>query len=426
MPGFGSGLAHALTQGIAGYQSGQQDRTRELIMLAAQQRAAKQADESMGLKRLETLGQLGALGYDIGGTGGGDPIAQAGTPVQDSASRRATQDQTPTSPEGGDATPAPPTASGDGTMLGSVGGVAIKVPPGGVQSKAVRDAAAKARERLNRLQTLNDQITDPKQQKTPNQLQAIANDDGLYNQYVAQATGVATRNIDPNSPEGISAALDRHKQERLFDVAHPTRDVSGDHVNWETKTTADGTMVQVNPRTGETRPIGLKGHVAGSGGPQTQAARYAASAIPELTSAARIIDQFDDPTIMSQLAKKAGLFGNYLNTPEGRQLNQPIEQFVTLSELAKGNKRPTDQMMQRFVHIYAPAPGDDIATRRQKKAARDNLIASVTAVSGQTAATPAAPSGSLQGASEDQQLWDAAVAKHGRDRVLREYGPRPQ
>jgi hypothetical protein len=137
--------------------------------------------------------------------------------------------------------------------------------------------------------------------------------------------------------------------------------------------------------------------VTGAGG---QGVRAANAAIPELKAAGAIIDRFDDPSLMSQLSKKAGLFGNYMNTPEGRQFNQAITQFVTLSELAKGNKRPTDAMMHRFHEIYAPAPGDDDATRAQKRQARATLIESVSQMGGAAAShqsttpsTPTAPQG---------------------------------
>jgi hypothetical protein len=41
-----------------------------------------------------------------------------------------------------------------------------------------------------------------------------------------------------------------------------------DPVNWETKETRDGSLVQVNPETGETRPVGLKAPARpGRGGP---------------------------------------------------------------------------------------------------------------------------------------------------------------
>lgn len=156
--------------------------------------------------------------------------------------------------------------------------------------------------------------------------------------------------------------------------------------SWQTVTTQDGRMYQVNPKDGSTRPIGLMGKASGSGDSLgTVATRSAAATIPELQGAAKIIDRFSSPSLMSQLQKKAGVFGNYANTPEGRQLNQAIDQFVTLSELAKGNKRPTEAMMKRFYAIYAPAPGDDDAVMEQKRAARQTLIESVTKVAGHMA-----------------------------------------
>jgi hypothetical protein len=360
MAGFGSGLAHALTQGVVGYSEGVDENQKKLIVLAAQRRAQQQQDQAN--KRADLASIVSA--------------AQSGIDVQpDTLSRRSVQGVNPTSPEGGDANQPPAQPSDDGTVLGSIGGMTLRVPPGGVQGKAARDAAQKSAqqrtERMARLSQLNDQLPPPKR-KTPVQLQAIAADDNLYNQHVAQATGMAS---DP---------LAIHKAERDYDVAHPTREQP--ETSWQTIVAKDGSYIQVDPKTGKTRPIGQDARPTGSNNSLGSIqARQAAAVIPELSAASSIIDKFDDPTLLSQMSKKAGLLGNYLNTPEGRQLNQAITQFVTLSELAKGNKRPTEALMKRFHEIYAPAPGDDDATRQQKQAARRTLIASVKAVAGSTA-----------------------------------------
>lgn len=339
----------------------------------------------MKLRELGALSTAAQAGLDVTPTA---PSAPSGPPssvppvaVADTASVRAVKGQNPTTPDGGESSPATP--SQDGTVLGTVGGMSVKVPQGGVLGKAARDDAAKNAQRtadlLKRAQPLNAKLPEGHPFKlSDDQLAGVAADPALYNEWAKGALGIAK---DP---------VATHKQMRDYDVAHPTRNVQSQGPNWQVVTTKDGSMVQVNPKTGETRPIGLEARPQG-GAAGGIAARQQAAVIPELTAAAETIDRFSDPTIMSQLSKKAGLFGNYLNTPEGRQLNQAITQFVTLSEMAKGNKRPTEALMQRFHDIYAPAPGDDATTMAQKRRARQTLIQSVTEVAGRTGQTSAAP-----------------------------------
>jgi hypothetical protein len=125
MPGFGSGLAHALTQGYVGAQEGMKDR--DLIVLAAQQRAQQrqQQEREMKLKELGALSTAAQAGLDVTPTA---PSAPSGPPssvppvaVADTASVRAVKGQNPTTPDGGESSPATP--SQDGTVLGAVGGM---------------------------------------------------------------------------------------------------------------------------------------------------------------------------------------------------------------------------------------------------------------------------------------------------------------
>jgi hypothetical protein len=241
-PGFGSGLAHALTQGLTGYAQGEDEQRKQLIILAAQRRAEERQKQQDEMARIGALTNAAQAGLQIDSP---SPV-----PVQDTASMRAVKSQNPVSPEGGAANQQPAEPSQDGTVVGQVGKHTLRIPQGGLQGKAARDQAQKdtqkIAERYNQLSQLNETV-EPKYRRNPAQLRVIAANDVLYNKHVEQATGLAT---DP---------LEMHKQERLFDVAHPTRDVSGDNTSWQTVTTADGSMVQVNPKTGATRPIGIKG-----------------------------------------------------------------------------------------------------------------------------------------------------------------------
>jgi hypothetical protein len=216
MAGFGSGLAHALTAGLTGYREGQDDQQKKLIILAAQQRAEARQKQQDELARIGALTNAANAGLEIGDA---PAPMQAGVPavaVPDTASTRVVKGQNPESPEGGAANPAPATPSQDGTVIGAVGGRSIKIPAGGVIGKAARDDAAKQAQRtadlLKRAQPLNSRLPEGHPFKlSDDQLASIAADPQLYNEWAKGALGIT------KDPTAI------HEKNRLFDVAHPTR-----------------------------------------------------------------------------------------------------------------------------------------------------------------------------------------------------------
>jgi hypothetical protein len=238
-----------------------------LILLAAQRRQEERQKQQDEIARIGALSQAAQAGLDV-----------APAVVPDTASRRAVQAENPTSPDGGESSPAIP--SQDGTVLGSVGGMTVKVPQGGVVGKAARDDAAKQAQRtadlVRRAQPLNAKLPAGHPYKlSDDQVASIAADPQLYNEWAKGALGITK---DP---------IATHKANRDYDVAHPTRDTSTDNTSWQTVTTADGSMVQVNPKTGATRPIGLKGKTpaapGAAGAPTTAMRNKAAEAAQTIT-----------------------------------------------------------------------------------------------------------------------------------------------
>jgi hypothetical protein len=252
MPGFGSGLAHALTQGYVGAQEGMKDR--DLIVLAAQQRAQQrqQQEREMKLKELGALSTAAQAGLDVTPTA---PSAPSGPPssvppvaVADTASVRAVKGQNPTTPDGGESSPATP--SQDGTVLGTVGGMSVKVPQGGVLGKAARDDAAKNAQRtadlLKRAQPLNAKLPAGHPFKlSDDQLAGVAADPSLYNEWAKGALGI---NADKNPIMG-SDAWKKAKQWEFANTPRATAEPS-----WQVLQTDEGTFER-NPKTGQTRPV---------------------------------------------------------------------------------------------------------------------------------------------------------------------------
>jgi hypothetical protein len=181
-PGFGSGLAHALTQGLTGYNQGEEENRKQLILLAAQRRQEERQKQQDEIARIGALSQAAQAGLDV-----------APAVVPDTASRRAVQAENPTSPDGGESSPAIP--SQDGTVLGSVGGMTVKVPQGGVVGKAARDDAAKQAQRtadlVRRAQPLNAKLPAGHPYKlSDDQVASIAADPQLYNEWAKGALGI--------------------------------------------------------------------------------------------------------------------------------------------------------------------------------------------------------------------------------------------
>lgn len=212
MAGFGSGFAHALTAGLTGYQQGEDEQRKQLIILAAQRRQEERQKQQDEIARIGALASAANAGLDVGPAGSAPPPPAV---VPDTASVRAQKGQNPTSPEGGQ--PAPAIPSQDGSVLGTINGMQIRVPQGGVIGKAARDDAAKQAQRtadlLKRAQPLNAKLPAGHPYKlSDDQLASVAADPDMYNQWAKGALGI-TR--DPQAD---------HRANRLFDVAHPTRD----------------------------------------------------------------------------------------------------------------------------------------------------------------------------------------------------------
>lgn len=89
------------------------------------------------------------------------------------------------------------------------------------------------------------------------------------------------------------------------------------------------------------------------------------------------------------------------------------------------SKRYTDNQAQIEKTISGLKGNDLNNTIAYKQQLRDASLNDVAAPTGAGGRSQGSGGGTAQTATKAQQLWDAAVAKHGRDKVLSEYGPRP-
>lgn len=151
------------------------------------------------------------------------------------------------------------------------------------------------------------------------------------------------------------------------------------------------------------------------------------------------VNQFDNRKALDEIASRTGYLGNWASTPAGRQLRNAGKIWAMSVLRPESGASISDKELDGYFESYLPRPGDDEDTLAQKRQARREAEEAVTIQSGR-ALPKGTPSSAIQadslaavrGPGDDikldsqaQKLWDAAVAKHGKDKVLREFGPRP-
>jgi hypothetical protein len=398
MPGFGSGLAHALTQGYVGAQEGADENRKQLIILAAQRRQEERQKQQDELARIGALTNAAQAGLDIGGDQAppsAPPVPmQAGAPaplrddvsgdgaptvaVKDTASIRAMKNQNPVSPEAGAANQQPAEPSQDGTVVGQVGKYTLRIPPAGLQGKAARDQAQKdaqrTQERYSELSAAQEGITDPKLRRTPSQLRAIASSDVLYNKYVADASGLnPDRNPVVGSPEWRQAKIEEARIGAQYGYHPPpqpasavlTTDKNGNTYAFDPKTR---TMQKVMTPDGDTFTAQPKATSRGADGPLNQDETYAAQHLPIVARSIGVIEKSLAPGIWQTLAHR-NLIGNYTLTPQGQQYNAAVDRAaLSLAVTLEGPRGATPQRVAIVKQTYFPQPGDDESTKTDKVA----------------------------------------------------------
>lgn len=147
MPGFGSGLAHAIAEGVEGYDSGELTNLQQRLAMAQWLRTDRRENQKMDIERLNTLAKAAEAGLNVTPQSSGTPGDTPPTGQQ---------------PVDGISSEAGPAAKAPPTRIGSVGGYDIQIPEGGVGSKAVRDKKELIRAGLEKKpqQTLRERILE--------------------------------------------------------------------------------------------------------------------------------------------------------------------------------------------------------------------------------------------------------------------------
>lgn len=110
---------------------------------------------------------------------------------------------------------------------------------------------------------------------------------------------------------------------------------------------------------------------ANAGGKPTDGQRQIAALVPEIRAAKETLSSMSNPTAFNTMLAKAGMFGNYLKTPEGQLYQQAANQFLNNLIYAKSGKTATDEERAALWHTYIDEPGDNDSLKAQKAAARD-------------------------------------------------------
>lgn len=162
------------------------------------------------------------------------------------------------------------------------------------------------------------------------ELQGIAEDDGVFNSYVKK------EEPKPYAPKSRDEALafDRDKARIAAQYAyHPP----------------------VQPR--EPRP-------------PIEAETKAAGMLHRVIPAGQAINKFDNRKFLDELAGRAGWLGNWAATAEGRQLRGAGRIWATTVLRPESGATITDDELKEYFENYLPAPGDDDVTLAQKRQRR--------------------------------------------------------
>lgn len=201
-------------------------------------------------------------------------------------------------------------------------------------------------------------------------------------------------------------------------------------VNWQTVQRADGSTVQLNPETGETREVtvggqplittpkstenidplskpGIEAALArlraekeleakypkpAAVGEPAQNERLAASMEPRLVDAGATLDQAPQPNLVQQWMSKVPFgIGNAIASPSYQTFDNAGRQFVSGVLRPESGANINEEEIRDALKRYVPAPGDSPELRAQKKHNRELAEQQLSTMAGRAAPTgPAA------------------------------------
>lgn len=248
----------------------------------------------------------------------------------------------------------------------------------GLLAKMQRDEMAAERQRRTLLDQLN-----------ARNIESQIADREADNARLAMPAPVTPRNIDPLSPEGISARLEYERQLRQL----PQNPSSGPQGTFSQFTDANGQPVFFNPTTRQSvqAPEGFKPPSTRAGLP-TEAERKAAAFYASGSKGYETLERLlggDDPATpqvetgkgkevpgwFAQQAAKIGLgAGNVMTNEQVRQMRQAALMLSDAWLRYTSGAAVPEQEVERFAESFIPRAGDDPGTLAQKAEARKTII----------------------------------------------------
>lgn len=114
----------------------------------------------------------------------------------------------------------------------------------------------------------------------------------------------------------------------------------------------------------------------------TDGERKGAAFMQRVIPAGQRLNKFDTRQALDVIASKAGMWGNWAKSPEGRQLEQAGRTWAISVLRPESGATITPEEMESYQATYLPVPGDDDATLAQKRQARREAEESIAAIAG--------------------------------------------
>lgn len=140
--------------------------------------------------------------------------------------------------------------------------------------------------------------------------------------------------------------------------------------------------------------------------------RSAAADLPIIEEAVSRIRAMTDPkqgpqkgvSVLDAVLSKGGIFSNPLKTPEYRQYEQALDQFMSVYPFTRGGKALTDVEKEMILNSLKIRPGDDAVTKQYRMADLERRVAEIRARAGR-----ALPPPNTEASLSDADLWEKKV-----------------
>lgn len=253
--------------------------------------------------------------------------------------------------------------------------------------------------------------------------QQAALQQSLINWQIEHGKAEEARAAHAASPEGQQAAMERQitiakRLAELQQVKNP--------VDWKIVQRADGSTVQLNPETGETREVMVNGQplkgaapatpnidplskagiaarlkllqaenaakqAGGGSGVTSEGERRATALMPRAEASDSILDKTPTPGLLRRSVAKIPFVGNSLASSGMQQYENAGDQFITAILRPESGATITEDEMETARRMYVPLPGDSPELLKQKEAARTRAIEQLRTMGGRAA--PMTPTG---------------------------------